>query len=199
MIRDNLGGPGSKALIVNNAVYMSLEGANMLKAIADAGIPIIFYGANTPYKVYGTEKYDGHDAAMKAIVDGIKAYDHVYTAATQQQVINILGSENVTPYVDYDFTDRSVAQVQTSTQLDEATGTYYYMLYNNNATGYVGSQQNPARPGNHTIGADGKEPVMAGSDLTLEKCHNCMFTGRSTNNNGHTSIFAAKGAKVVFD
>ncbi len=166
MIRNNLGGPGYKALVVNNATYMSVSAANTIKAVADAGIPVIFYGANTPFKVYGTEKHAGEDAEVKAIIDGLIADsgNNVYRATTQEQIIDILKDDGIEPYVSYDFTDESVAQVQTTTQIDEATGTYYYLLYNNNATGYVGSSE--GRPGSHTKGANGMEP-KAGSDLSF--------------------------------
>ena len=35
------------------------------------------------------------------------------------------------------------------------------------------------------------------SRLPLEKYDNCSFTGRSTDNNDHASIFTAKGTKVI--
>ncbi|MCL2164152.1 MAG: hypothetical protein FWH55_07125, partial [Oscillospiraceae bacterium] len=175
-IRDNFGGPGYKAMVVNNATYMSVSAANAIKAIADAGIPVIFYGANTPSKVYGVEKYAGEDAAMKAIIDTLIATSgNVYAAATQAQIIDILKGENVTPYVSYDFSNQTIAQVQSTTVLDEATGTRYYMLYNNNATGYVGSSATPQRPGSHTVGIDGKDPVYSGADLEF----NASFEGQT--------------------
>ena len=179
-IRDNLGGPGYQALIVNNATVMSVQGARAVKAIADAGIPVIFIGDNTPSRVYGAEKTGVNtDALMKGIIDGIMSYSNVHRVTSQAQIIEVLENTGITPYVTYDFTDNAIAQVQTTTQLDEDTGTYYYMLYNNNATGYRGNlgtnaaptvdtNGNPARIGNHTIGADGKDPVYAGTDLNFD-------------------------------
>lgn len=110
------------ALVVYDVAEMPLAVAEKLEAIAQAGLPVIFYmqtpGTVEPSLVEGS----GTDADVQAIVSAMLALDNVCEATDDAALLGALASANALP-------DAQVKGLKTLHR-EDADGTDYYYLLN---------------------------------------------------------------------
>ena len=116
-------GPAYKALIVDSAQVISLEGMNRIKEYADAGLPVIFHNCDIT-RVYGSDV--AADAEVAAIYEEISAMDNVRVVSDEAGIQAALAELNVTSHAKYD-----ASQLETTMYTDTADNTNYYYMFNN--------------------------------------------------------------------
>jgi hypothetical protein len=134
-------GPAYKALIFNGVSNISAPAMLKILSMAQAGLPVIIYGASVPATVYGTDSTGNSTAAMLSLYSQLTALSNVYTAANQNALLDILTGINVTPAASY-----NVARLQASRYVDKATGTNYYYMFNDARNGASGMLNNNNTP-----------------------------------------------------
>ena len=117
--RLNENGPGYKAIIIHNQEYISLNGVNKLKTLAEAGLPLLFVGQK-PSKSF----YQGEDISSQ--IDALLKINNVYSVEDYSNVPNALIQNSIKA----DSIYKETCDVLSAHHYD-GNGEYYY-LYNYN-------------------------------------------------------------------
>ncbi|MCL2165481.1 MAG: hypothetical protein FWH55_14100, partial [Oscillospiraceae bacterium] len=134
-------GPAYKALILSNVTNISAPAMQKILGMAQAGLPVILYGASVPTTVYGTDSAGNNTAAMLNLYSQLTALDNVYSTADQDALLDTLTGINIVPAASY-----NIAKLQASRYIDKTTGTNYYYMFNDVRNGASGMLNNNSSP-----------------------------------------------------
>ncbi|MFT4084570.1 MAG: glycosyl hydrolase [Nocardioides sp.] len=148
-------GPAYKALVLDAAETMSLDGIDRLQAYADAGLPIAVVDSD-PSRVYGTDESGSEDFDLQAAFTKLLASDSVTTLDSLDEVTGFLTDHGVSADAQYD------AKHLEASHIANTEGDYYY-LYNDGM-----SVLNDASAGDTTLNLyDEAGDTEAGDTLTV--------------------------------
>lgn len=123
----NEDGAGYKALIIHNQEMMAYDSLENIKALAEAGLPVIFVGELPSKEMYYADILQGKDnEALSALVEEVLQIENVIHVEDYADVVPQLEAMGIVPDSQYDVP----VDILTSHKTDE-TGEYYY-LYNYN-------------------------------------------------------------------
>lgn len=111
-------GPGYRMMLLKDMTTIRYETAQRIKALAQAGLPVIFDGA-VPSRVVGMEKPGADDAALAALISEITAIPNVHTVSSNEALLALLKELGLTPASAYEQANLE------ATHMQDAAGDYY--------------------------------------------------------------------------
>jgi hypothetical protein len=165
MLHEN--GSAYKALVLdlNTAGTTTATEIKTIYELADAGLPVIIYGANIPTAIYGTDMGESSQENMLSALSSLRAHQNVFeiasgtTAEMQQRLLELFRNLGITPRASY-----NIERLETTTLADKTNGTYFYYLFHSVTPSASGMVQ--ANIGNNTYKA--AAPIEGTVTLTGE-------------------------------